>query len=124
MATNSKEAKAILKNLRISPLKLNLIASSIRGLECQEAINQLTFSNKAAALDVKKTLLSAVANAQNNHNMDIDNLYIKHATVGKSIVMKRFHARAKGRGARILKPFSHLYIILAEKSEEITGENA
>ena len=113
----NKEAKAIVKNIRISTLKLNLVASSIRGLPCQNALNELTFSNKAIAIDVKKALLSAIANAQNNHDMDVDRLYVKSCTVGKSIVMKRFHARAKGRGVRILKPFSHLYIILSEKGD-------
>ncbi len=110
-----KEAKATLRNLRVSPTKLNLVVSMIRGLNCEEALNVLSFSHKAIAIDVKKTLLSALANAQNNHGMDIDRLVVKTAIVGKSLVMKRFHARAKGRGVRILKPFSHLYLVLAEK---------
>lgn len=116
---NMKEAKAILRNVRVSPFKINLVAESIRGLNVQQALNELTFSNKAIALDVKKTLISAIANAQNNHGMDVDRLYVKTASVGKAIVMKRFHARAKGRGVRILKPFSHLFITVSEK-----GDNA
>ncbi len=114
MEANIKEARCIAKNLRVSPFKLNLVAQSIRGLNCQKAINELDFSPKAISVDVKKALLSAIANAQNNHNMNIDRLYVKYSCVGKSVVMKRFHARAKGRGAKILKPFSHLYITVAE----------
>jgi large subunit ribosomal protein L22 len=112
-----KEAKAILKNVRVSPIKLNLVASSIRGLSCQDALNELRFSKKAIALDVMKTLMSAIANAQNNHNMDVDKLYVASSYVGKAVVMKRFHARAKGRGVRILKPFSHLFISVSEQGE-------
>ncbi len=118
MATQAKEAKSIAKNIRVGPLKLNLLAKSSRGLEVQHALNELTYSNKAIALDVKKTLMSAIANAQNNHNMDVDRLYVKIAYVGKAVVMKRFHARAKGRGVRILKPFSHLYIVVSEKEDK------
>ena len=117
MELNAKEARCVTKNLRVSPLKLNLVASSIRGLSCQKAINELEFSPKAIAIDVKKTLMSAIANAQNNHDMDVDRLYVKSAYVGKSVVMKRFHARAKGRGAKILKPFSHLYVTVAERGD-------
>jgi large subunit ribosomal protein L22 len=109
-----KEAKAILKNIRVSPFKLNLVAKSIRGLGCQNALNELSFSKKAIAEEVKKTLISAIANAGNNHGMDTNNLFVKTAYVGKSVTMKRFHARAKGRGVQILKPFSHLYISIAE----------
>ncbi len=112
-----REARAVLRRVRVSPFKINLVAQTIRGLRVHDAINELTFSNKAIALDVKKTLMSAVANAQNNHGMEVDRLYVKGAHVGKSIVMKRFHARAKGRGAKILKPFSHLFITVAEKGD-------
>ncbi len=109
------EAQAVLNRVRISPQKLNLVASSIRGLHVDEAINQLTFSPKRISNDVKKLLESAVANAENNHGLDIDNLYVKEAWVGKSMVMKRFRARARGRGARIMKPFSNLTIVVKEK---------
>lgn len=108
------EAKAILKNVRVSPYKINLVAQTIRGLDCGKALNELTFSKKAIALDVKKTLQSAMANAENNLGMDASKLYVKQAYVGKALVMKRFHARAKGRGAKILKPFSHLFITVAQ----------
>ncbi len=108
------EASVKLRNLRVSPQKLNLIAESIRGLSAQDALTQLDFSRKAAARDVKKALLSGIANAENNHNLDVDQLVIKEAHVGKALVMKRFQARARGRGYRILKPFSHLTIILKE----------
>jgi large subunit ribosomal protein L22 len=117
MQNTVKEARATVRNIRISPFKLNLVAESIRGLSCQQALNELNFSNKAIALDVRKALLSAVANAQNNHDMDVDRLFVKTCVVGKSLVMKRFHARAKGRGVRILKPFSHLYITVSEKGD-------
>lgn len=111
------EAVAIGKMLRSSPRKLNLVAEMIRGLSAEQAILQLTFSNKRIANDVKKVLLSAIANADNNLGMDVDNLVVNEAFVGKSLVLKRFHARARGRGARILKPFSQITIKLREKSE-------
>lgn len=108
------EARAILRNVRVSPIKLNLVAEMIRGMKVQDALNQLTFSHKRIAQDVKKTLQSAIANAENNHNLNVDSLVVKEAWVGKSITMKRFHARARGRGAKILKPFSHLTIVVRE----------
>ncbi len=108
------EARVILHNVRTSPIMLNLVAEMIRGMKVSDAITQLTFSNKRIAQDVKKTLQSAIANAENNHNLNVDALVIKEAWVGKSTVMKRFHARARGRGAAILKPFSHLTIVLRE----------
>lgn len=111
------EARAVTRNLRVSPQKLNLVAETIRGLSIEPALAQLSFSNKAAAVDVKKTLQSAVANAENNHQLDVDRLYVAEAHVGKGLVMKRFHARARGRGARILKPFSHLTIVVREREE-------
>lgn len=111
------EAQAVLKNVRVSPIKLNQVARLIRGKKVSEALTQLTFSHRRIAIDVKKTLQSAIANAENNHNLDIDNLIVKEAHVGKSFVMKRFKARARGRGVKILKPYSHLTIIVKEVEE-------
>lgn len=111
------EARAVLRNLRTSPRKLNLVAGMIRGMKVQEALTQLTFNHKRISNDVKKVLQSAIANAENNHNLDVDSLVIKEAYVGKSMVMKRFHTRARGRGAKILKPFSHLTIVVREAKE-------
>ncbi len=111
------EAKVELRNLRTSPIKLNLVAETIRGMKVQAALTQLQFSRKRIAQDVKKALQSAVANAENNHNLNVDALYVKEAWVGKSMVLKRFHARARGRGARILKPFSHLTIVVREAEQ-------
>lgn len=110
-------AKASIIRLRSSPQKLNLVASLIRNMNVSEALVQLSFSPKRIAKDVKKCLQSAIANAENNFGMDIDNLVVYSATVGKSVVMKRFRARARGRGARIVKPFSNLYITLSERQE-------
>ncbi len=110
----ANEACAILRNVRVSPIKLNLVAEMIRGMKVQDALNQLNFSHKRIALDVRKVLQSAIANAENNHNLNVDSLVVKEAYVGKSITMKRFHARARGRGAKILKPFSHLTIVVRE----------
>ena len=115
------EAKVVLKNLRISPQKLNLVLGMIRSQKADVAISKLQFSKKRISKDVEKALKSVVSNAENNHSLDIDKLYVKEAYVGKGIVMKRFHARARGRGARILKPFSHLTIILSEEMEEKNG---
>lgn len=109
------EAMARIKNLRISPQKLNLVAGLIRGRHVSDALNILEFSKKRISKDVFKALVSAISNAENNHGLDIDDLYVKEASVGKGMVMKRFHARARGRGARILKPFSHLNIIVHEQ---------
>jgi large subunit ribosomal protein L22 len=113
---NSKQASASLKNVRISPQKLNLMASLISGKHVQAAINQLDFSHKRISGDVKKLLNSAIANAENNNGLDIDNLYVKEAWVGKAMVMKRFHARARGRGARVEKHFSHMTIVVEDRS--------
>ena len=115
------EAKVVLKNLRISPQKLNLVLGMIRKKKADVAISKLQFSKKRISKDVEKALKSVISNAENNHSLDIDKLYVKEAFVGKGIVMKRFHARARGRGARILKPFSHLTIILSEEMEEKNG---
>lgn len=111
------EAKVELRNLRTSPIKLNLVAQSIRGMKVQAALTQLQFSRKRIAQDVKKALQSAVANAENNHNLNVDALFVKEAWVGKSMVLKRFHTRGRGRGARVLKPYSHLTIIVREAEE-------
>ena len=109
------EAKVVLKNVRISPQKLNLVAQLIRKQTASKAISLLQFSKKRISNDVEKALRSAIANAENNHSLDIDKLFVKEAYVGKALIMKRFHARARGRGARIVKPFSHLTILLSEQ---------
>lgn len=111
------EARAIVNRLRISPIKLNYVAGLIRGMKVENALVQLSFSCKRIAGDVSKGLLSAIANAENNFGLNVDDLVVAEAWVGKSIVMKRMHTRARGRGARILKPFSNLTIILREKGE-------
>jgi large subunit ribosomal protein L22 len=108
------EAKAVTRNIRISPQKLNLVAQLIRGKKVATALAELTFSQKRIAKDVKKTLESAIANAENNHDLDVDALVVKEAHVGKALVMKRFTARARGRASSISKPFSHLTIIVRE----------
>jgi large subunit ribosomal protein L22 len=111
------EAMAYTKKLRTSPQKLNLVAASIRGKTCTAALAELTFSRRRIASDVKKTLESAIANAENNHDLDVDRLYVKEVSVGKDLVMKRMRPRAKGRGAKILKPFSNLRLIVREREE-------
>ena len=116
------EAKAVARNLRVSPRKLNLVAQLIRGKKVSTALADLEFSRKRIAQDVKKCLESAIANAENNHDLDIDELVVSQAYVGKSIVMKRFHARGRGRASRIEKPFSHLTIVVREVEEQ--GEAA
>ena len=115
------EAKVVLKNLRISPQKLNLVLEMIRRQKADVAISKLQFSRKRISKEVEKALKSVISNAENNHSLDIDKLYVKEAFVGKGVVMKRFHARARGRGARILKPFSHLTIIVSEEMEDNNG---
>jgi large subunit ribosomal protein L22 len=109
------EARAVARNLRVSPQKLNEVAGLIRGLNVDKALAALSFSRRRIADDVKKALQSAIANAENNHALDVDRLVVREAHVGKGLVMKRFRARARGRGARILKPFAHLTIIVSEK---------
>ena len=111
------EAQAIARNIRVSPQKLNLVAAMIRNQPADKAIAALAFSRRRIAQQVKKTLESAVANAENNHQLDVDRLVVKTAEVGKSIVMKRFHARGRGRSARVEKFFSHLKIVVAEAAE-------
>ena len=110
-------AKVYLKSIKISPKKLNIIISPIRGLNVEKAQNYLSFSQKRISYQIKKALQSAIANAENNHQLDVDKLYVHEASVGKGLVMKRFRPRAKGRGARILKHFSNLTIKLKEQSE-------
>ena len=111
-------SKAIGKMIRISPYKLNLEAKSIRGKKVDEALSYLEFSKKRISNTVKDILESAIANAENNHALDIDKLYVDEAFVGKNMVMKRWRARARGRAAKILKPFSQLTIVLKEKNIE------
>ena len=118
------EAKAIGTMIRVSPRKLNLVAQSIRGLRAEVALNELTFSPKRIAGAVKKVLELAIANAENNHDLDVDDLIVKEASVGKNMVLKRFHARARGRGARIEKPFSQVTIIVEEKREKEPAKKA
>lgn len=112
------QAKAVGRNIRTSPRKLNLVAQSIRGKSAESALHELTFSPKRVAKAVKKVLQSAIANAENNHDLDVDDLVVTEASVGKNLVMKRFHARARGRGAHIEKPFSQVTIVVEEKREE------
>jgi len=116
------EAQAILSNIRVSPRKLNLVAALIRGRTAQDAVATLTFSKRRIAQTVKKTLESAIANAENNHQLDVDQLVVARAEVGRSIVMKRFHARGRGRASRVEKWFSHLKIVVAEKSPEAPAQ--
>jgi large subunit ribosomal protein L22 len=116
-ALADNEAKAVTRNIRISPQKLNLVAQLIRGKKVSSALADLTFSRKRIALDVKKTLESAIANAENNHDLDVDDLIVAQAYVGKGIVMKRFAARARGKASRIEKPFAHLTIIVRQVEE-------
>ena len=115
---SDSEAKAVLRMLRVSPQKLNLVAQLIRGKKVAAALADLEFSRKRISKEVRKCLESAIANAENNHNLDVDDLVVKEAFVGKALVMKRFHARARGRGARILKPFSNLTIVVREVAAE------
>jgi large subunit ribosomal protein L22 len=112
------EAMAMVRNLRTSPRKLNLVAQSIRGKSAESALSELTFSKRRIAGDVKKALQSAIANAENNHQLDVDRLYVAEATVGKSFIMKRFRARARGRVGRIIKPFSNVTVVVREREDE------
>tara|TARA_B100001123_G_C15160479_1_gene967262 strand:- start:668 stop:1054 length:387 start_codon:yes stop_codon:yes gene_type:complete len=115
METNNKNiAKAVNRNVRSSPRKVNILLKNIRGKKADIAIRNLSFARQRIAFEIKKTLQSAIANAENNQQFDIDKLYIKEAYVGKSIVLKRFRARAKGRASGIKKPYSNLTIILSE----------
>ena len=118
MQKNKNIVKAINKNVRSSPRKINILLKNIRGKKVDLAIRDLAFARQRIAFDIKKTVQSAIANAENNNQFDIDNLYIKEAYVGKSIVLKRFRARAKGKASGIKKPYSNLTIILSEKSKK------
>jgi large subunit ribosomal protein L22 len=109
------QAQAITRNIRTSPRKLNLVAESIRNLPAGRALADLTFSKRRIAIQVKKTLESAIANAENNHQLDVDKLVVKLAEVGRGVVMKRFHARGRGRSATVEKWFSHLKIVVEER---------
>src|SRR4051812_17808629 len=117
-----KEALAVATSVRGSPQKLNLVAAMIRGKKVGDALNILTFSTKAMAVDVRKCLASAVANAENNHNLDVDALVVKEASVGKGLVMKRFATRARGRSGRIIKPFSRIRVVVREVEDAEAGE--
>ena len=124
MQKNKNLVKAINRNIRSSPRKINILLKNIRGKKVDTAIKDLSFARQRVAGDIKKTVQSAVANAENNNQFDIDNLYVKEAYVGKSLVLKRFRARSKGRAIRIKKPYSNLTIILTEqinKKEETHG---
>jgi large subunit ribosomal protein L22 len=115
------EAKAVARMLRVSPQKLNLLAQLIRGKKVDRALAELEFSRKRIAHEVKKTLESAIANAENNHGLDVDDLVVAQAYVGKALVMKRFHARARGRASRVEKPFANLTIIVREVEAQATA---
>jgi large subunit ribosomal protein L22 len=112
------EASAYARALRVSARKLNLVAQSIRGKAANAALHELTFSTRRIARDVKKVLQAAIANAENNHQLDVDRLYVKEASVGRAFAMKRFHARGRGRAARVEKYFSNLMVVVREREEE------
>jgi large subunit ribosomal protein L22 len=112
------EAQAIVSNLRVSPRKLNLVAGLIRNVPAAQAVATLTFSKRRIAQQVKKALQSAISNAENNHQLDVDRLVVTRAEVGRSVVMRRFHARGRGRSSRIEKWFSHLKIVVAERAQD------
>jgi large subunit ribosomal protein L22 len=115
---DDNEAQARLFGLRTSAQKLNLVARTIRGKPVSAALAELTFSQRRIANEVKKALQSAVANAENNHQLDVDRLYVKEATVGRAFVLKRFHTRGRGRSARVEKHFAHLTVVVRERPED------
>jgi large subunit ribosomal protein L22 len=115
---SDSQAKAIGRGIRTSPRKLNLVAQTIRGKRAEAALAELSFSPRRVAHEVKKVLQSAIANAENNHDLDVDDLVVTEASVGKNMVLKRFHARARGRGASIEKPFAQITIVVEEKRAE------
>jgi len=117
------EAQAVAHAIRTSPRKLNLVAELIRGKDASKALAELTFSKRRIAVQVKKVLQAAIANAENNHQLDVDRLYVKEASVGRAFIMKRFHTRGRGRSARIEKYFSHLTVVVRERPED-AGETA
>lgn len=120
-ALSDNEAKAMQSVVQTTPRKLNLVAQMIRGLDAQPALAALTFSKKRAAQDVKKVLQAAIANAENNHSLDVDRLFVAEAYVGNSFRLKRFHARARGRGVRVVKLWSNLTVVVRERGE-VAGE--
>ena len=127
MQKKSKTVRAVNRNVRTSPRKVNNLLKIIRGKKADTAIRNLSFARQRIAFEIKKTVQSAIANAENNNQFDIDNLYVKEAYVGKSIVLKRFRARAKGRASAIKKPYSNLTIILSEninKKGELHGSKS
>ena len=113
------QAQAVATQLRISPQKLNLVAAMIRGKKAEKAVTDLAFSRRRIAGDVKKVLESAIANAENNHDLDVDDLVVSEAYVGKALVMKRFRARARGRASRIVKPFSNITVVVRQVEEQV-----
>ena len=118
------EASAFLRALRISARKLNLVAQSIRGKPAAAALAELSFSHRRIAHDVRKVLQAAIANAENNHQLDVDRLYVKEATVGRAFVMQRFHTRGRGRSARVEKHCAHLTVVVRERPDTETAETA
>ena len=120
--TGDNEALAIGRMIRSTPRKLNLLAQLIRNMDASKAVAELTFSNRRVAGEVKKVLQSAISNAENNHQLDVDRLYVASASVGRALVMKRFHARARGRGARVEKLFSNLTIVVREREDAAAEE--
>jgi len=121
---SDSQATAIGRGIRTSPRKLNLVAQTIRGKRVEAALAELSFSPRRVAHEVKKVLESAIANAENNHDLDVDDLVVTEASVGKNMVLKRFHARARGRGASIEKPFSQITIVVEEKPAEAAPKKA
>ena len=119
---SESEAKAVARNLRVSPQKLNLLAQLIRGKKVETALADLEFSRKRIAKDVRKCVMSAVANAENNHGLDVNDLIVSQAYVGKNLVIRRFHARGRGRMSAIQKPFSQLTVVVKEKAQEASAK--
>jgi large subunit ribosomal protein L22 len=119
---SESEAKAVARNLRVSPQKLNLLAQLIRGKKVETALADLEFSRKRIAKDVRKCVMSAVANAENNHGLDVNDLIVSQAYVGKNLVIRRFHARGRGRMSAIQKPFSQLTVVVKEKAQEAAAK--
>jgi large subunit ribosomal protein L22 len=118
------EAKSVSRNLRVSPQKLNLVAALIRGKKVPQALADLEFSRKRIAKDVRKCVMAAVANAENNHNLDVDDLVVAEAYVGRNLVIKRFHARGRGRSSRIMKPFSQITVVVRETRQPVETAEA
>jgi large subunit ribosomal protein L22 len=116
---DQNEAASTMRGVRTSPRKLNLVAQTIRGKTASSALAELTFSRRRIARDVKKVLQAAIANAENNHQLDVDRLFVKEATVGRAFVLKRFHTRGRGRSARVEKMFAHLTVVVRERAEEV-----